>query len=495
MAFKFSNLLGKKDDYPAEYKRFKKALAANPNDQGLKSQFIRFCLLNRFTGGETSQENVAEALRLFEAIQSAPTLDLQCHYMVGKYYQEERDFRKAYGVYLAAIKRFNGYGAKNPDLRSENSELAYSLALNLMTLQSDPVDPEVEVCFKIIRKSFPLHLKRIQYENEMAKPAPDAARVKKLAEEIRQLRAEDEKEMAQAAAVKDAPSKPAPASAQPSPEAAQPGPSQSPANQDLSGVASAKPEASAKGDTASPVKPEDKPAEKIPEATPAPSRSPLFSSSSQIQDAEPAQPVQRPVRHSGSTELAEVLGETGSPSEAGISPAAASSSGPSGRASATSSGQVLSNPGGPAASTPVKNPVPSGTVPPKTLEAPLSQPVRHSLGESGNKEKGIFSKLFNELAPGALGLTPAGLENAAGGKATGHRQGKETLHITPSTPSAGDPSSTFMAYHDDRWEGPFTSAQLRSMGFLKPATWVCRSGSQQVLQAYEVPDLQQLFQP
>ena len=104
--------------------------------------------------------------------------DLQCHYLVGKYYQEAKDNRKAYQVYLNAIKRFNQYVVKNPDLKSENVELAYSVALNLMTLQSSPFDPELEKCFKNIRKSYPLHVKRIEFENEMAKPAPDKVRIR-----------------------------------------------------------------------------------------------------------------------------------------------------------------------------------------------------------------------------------------------------------------------------------------------------------------------------
>ncbi|HTC20450.1 MAG TPA: hypothetical protein VK859_06370 [bacterium] len=209
------SLFGKKSSYTSEYKRFEKAMEANPHDHGLKAQFIKFCLLNRFTKHEVIEEHITEALRLFEAIENGESFDLQCHYLVGKYYQEAKDNRKAYQVYLNAIKRFNQYVVKNPDLKSENVELAYSVALNLMTLQSSPFDPELEKCFKNIRKSYPLHVKRIEFENEMAKPAPDKVRIHQLTEEIRALKAEEEKETLAAAkereataAVKDAASKP-----------------------------------------------------------------------------------------------------------------------------------------------------------------------------------------------------------------------------------------------------------------------------------------------
>ncbi len=189
-----SSLFRKDSNYLAEYKRFEKAIEHNPGDAGLKTQFIKFCLLNRFTKREVMEEHIAEALGLFETIENAEAFDLECHYLVGKYYQENKDFRKAYLTYLNAIKRFNTQVGKNPDLKGDNVELAYSIALNLLTLQANPIDPEVEKCFKNIRKSYPLHVKRIELENEMAKPAPDRVRLHQLTEEVRKLRAEEEKE-------------------------------------------------------------------------------------------------------------------------------------------------------------------------------------------------------------------------------------------------------------------------------------------------------------
>ncbi len=192
---KLSELFGKDSDVSATYKRFKKAMERNSGDYGLKAQFIKFCLLNRFTNTKTIENYIAEALALFETIENSHGFDIQCHYLVGKYYQEDKNYRKAYHIYLNAIKRFNQYVEKHPHLKNENSELAYSIALNLMILQSNPVDPEVEKCFTIIRKSFPLHVKRFEFENEMAKPAPNKERIKQLKEEIRQLKLDEEKEV------------------------------------------------------------------------------------------------------------------------------------------------------------------------------------------------------------------------------------------------------------------------------------------------------------
>jgi tetratricopeptide (TPR) repeat protein len=188
----FSALFGKGDRYQDDYKRFKKSLEHNPQDHGLKAQFINFCLLNRFTRHESSKKHITEALALFETIDPKQSFDLQCHYLVGKYFQEERNFRKAYQVYLGAIKLFNRFIGMNPNLKSDNAELAYSMALNVMTLQSHPIDPEIATCFKILRKSYPLHLKRIELDNELAKPAPDKARIQELKEKIQKLKDDEE---------------------------------------------------------------------------------------------------------------------------------------------------------------------------------------------------------------------------------------------------------------------------------------------------------------
>jgi hypothetical protein len=321
----FSFLRGKGSDYSSEFKRYEKAMERNPADQGLKTQFIKFCLLNRFTWKDIQQEHITEALRMFEGIQDGDSFDLQCHYLVGKYYQEIQDYRKAYGVYLNAIKRFNQYVGKNPDLKSDNTDQAYSVALNLMSLQSNPIDPEVERCFKIIRKSFPLHLKQVELENEMGKPAPDQGRVWQLTEEIRRLKAEEDKELA-----------------------------------------------AAQAEVPKPEKKEEEPSN----AQPAPT-------------------------------------------------------------------------------------------------------------------KGIFSKLFSELSPSSVGLSGMPEEESPKTRAGG--ENGDFLKLSPL--SEANPNAVFMAFHDEKWVGPFTLSQLKSEGFLRSSTWVCRPGSQQVLQAYEVPDLRPLLRP
>jgi len=337
MAF---SLFGKTSDQLAEYKRFKKALEKNPGDLGLKDQFVKFCLMNRFTNQEGDEDHIPEALTLFATIENREPFDLQCHYLVGKYYQEERDFRRAYGIYLAAIKRFNHFAQKDPNFKSDNSELAYSVALNLMALQSDPVDPHVEVCFKIIRKSFPLHVKRAELDAEMAKPAPDKMRIRKLSDEIQKLREAEEKEVRTA---------------------------------------------------------------KVEKAEPAPM--------------------------------------------------------------ATETPQ-------PQAQTP--EPIPA---------APQAPPV---------ELKGLFSKLFNELSPEKLGLVGLSVEEMKRTSVVPNKGEKmDSFGLSPVS-EASHQNGSFMAFHDNQWEGPFTPSELSSKGFLRSNTWVCRKGSQQVVQAYEVPDLQPL---
>jgi tetratricopeptide (TPR) repeat protein len=347
MAF---SLFGKTSNQAAEYKRFKKALEKNPGDLGLKDQFVKFCLLNRFTNQEGDEDHIAEALDLFALIQNREPFDLQCHYLVGKYYQEERDFRKAYGVYLEAIKRFNYFAQNSPTFRADNSELAYSVALNLMALQSDPVDPHVEVCFKIIRKSFPLHQKSAELDAEMAKPAPNKMRIRKLSDEIKKLRDEEEKE-AQAETAKRAELAQQPASVEQLPQGSESAQAQEPS----------------------------------PEPTPA-----------------------------------------------------------------------------------VSQPAPS----------------------AGPQLKGLFSKLFNELSPESMGLSGLSAEEMKKVQVV-PAKGEKTDHLNlPPMAEKSTPGSSFLAFHDNKWEGPFTPAELGAKGFLKTNTWVCRKGSQQVIQAYEVPDLQ-----
>jgi len=374
----FSSLFGKGSGYKEEYESFKKSLKRSPSDPGLKAQFIKFCLLNRFTKHEAMEEHVAEALRLFSAIESSEFFDLQCHYLMGKYHQEIQDHRKAYQVYLNALKRFNRQSVRSPELKAENAELAYSISLNLLALQSDPIDPELEICFKLIRKSLPLHLKRVELENEMSKPAPDPARVKKLSEEVKALKAEDER-----AAL---------------------------------ALAEAKQQALA------------------------------LSESKKAED-----PV----------------------AEQKTVPVAKAESNASGNAGTTVTDAKE------------KEAVPSNGRGKETHPVPVKSAPATAAGQ------GLFSKLFAELSPDAMGLSGSAKTGAQGGK-TGKGDKQDALTISPLYDYT-EKGSTFMAYHGDQWEGPYTAMELRKMDFFQPSTWVCRVGNQQVLQAYEVPEIAPLF--
>ncbi|HTC19708.1 MAG TPA: hypothetical protein VK859_02600, partial [bacterium] len=54
--------------------------------------------------------------------------------------------------------------------------------------QYGQIHPDLEKFFKIIRKSYPLHNKRLELENELRKPSPNQAHVKQLTQELRELK-------------------------------------------------------------------------------------------------------------------------------------------------------------------------------------------------------------------------------------------------------------------------------------------------------------------
>lgn len=389
-----TSLIRKGSDFQAELKRYRAALQRNPGDLDLKFDLIKFILLNRFTDPENAGEHIQDALRTFESIAGADLFDFQCHYLVGKYYQEAKDIKNAYRVYLRALKRFNDSAVKDVNLRAENNELAYSVALNLMTLQHDPVDPEVEKCFKIIRRSFPMHLKRIEYEHEMGKPAPDRARIKQLVEEIKKLKADEEGEAAQVSA-------PAPA---PVPEKKE---------------ASPKPTLSAAEEVL----------EREKRIAAARANLPTISRAGDKEGDKKTEPPQ----------------QTAAPVE--------------------------------------KIPEKKAEVPATPVPKPTPQPIQQG--------KGFFSPLFSQMAPEAVGLkgqSPAGKKEFKLGPEVDFDS--ESLTLFGSF-EAGD--RMYMAFHNDQWEGPFPIEKLKDMHFLQPDTWVCRAGSQMVMQAYEAPELRALL--
>jgi|GEM_PF-1464906 len=361
---KISTLFGKNKDYFAEYHRFKKAMVRNSHDDGLKAQFINFCLINRFTKHETVQNHITEALDLYETINHKEHFNLQCMYLVGKYYQEEKDIRAAYRIYLDAIKHFNRHVGRSPNLKAENADLAYSITLNLMTLQSNPEDEDVKLCFTILRKSYPLHLKRIELDNEMARPMPNMVKVKQLNEEIQKLKESEEKALA-----------PTPAERSPLP---------TPVRRER------EPEAA----TAKPIEVKATPARPAVESAPVEVKS-VASKPSQTDKSAPAN-----VR--------------------------------------------VDNPNA-------------------VVKTAAKEPIEKKKKESH----------ANVLSPG-------------------DGENLDFLKFSPTFETSSH-DVFFMVYKENSWEGPYTPSQLSSKGFLKPDTWVCRSGSEHVTLASDIPDLALLF--
>jgi hypothetical protein len=189
----FLSQKGKKDaSYSAEYEKYKKAIKRNSNDHGLLSQFLKFLLVSHFTLEGAPKTHLAEALALYEEVGKSDHFDPQVYYLVGRYYQDKDDL-KAQTVYLAGVQHFNRYVQKNPGLKSDFVDNTYALALNFLTHQYGQIHPDLEKFFKIIRKSYPLHNKRIELENELRKPSPNQAHIKRLAQELRELKAIVEK--------------------------------------------------------------------------------------------------------------------------------------------------------------------------------------------------------------------------------------------------------------------------------------------------------------
>src|SRR5581483_119001 len=179
---------GKKDaQYSKKYEKFKNALSRNPDDDALRSEFVKFCLSSHFTLEDTPKPHLTEALGLYEAAAQSDHYDPSVYYLVGRYWQDKDDL-KAQKVYLAGVQHFNRYVEKNPALKSDYVELAYALALNFLTHQYGQIQPDLDKFFKTIRKSYPLHNKRVELENELRKPSPDHGLIKQLTQELRELK-------------------------------------------------------------------------------------------------------------------------------------------------------------------------------------------------------------------------------------------------------------------------------------------------------------------
>lgn len=177
----------------SEFKNFKKTLRRNPGDHDLRARFTKYCLHHH----SVSQDGPhgAEAAAQFEILNQTDVFDPEIYYLMGKFFQGA-DKRKARQVYHAGITRFNRYIEKNPGLRNDFMEITLAVALNLLTLQAGPFDQELERFFKCIRKSYPIHVKRVELESEIEKPDPDSEIVRQLKQEILKLKADRDLERA-----------------------------------------------------------------------------------------------------------------------------------------------------------------------------------------------------------------------------------------------------------------------------------------------------------
>ncbi len=112
-----------------------------------------------------------------------------------------------------------------------------------------------------------------------------------------------------------------------------------------------------------------------------------------------------------------------------------------------------------------------------------------------DQTEGFFSDLFSNHPPVSKRLDKLLVWAKTDVKTLQALTEKEDRPLTTGkTTPAADTVSSFMAYRDNQWVGPYTPPQLLSMGFMTPATWVCPAGSQQVAKASEAPELLPLFQ-
>jgi hypothetical protein len=184
----FLPLKGKKDTpYLAQYRNYQKAIKRNPEDEALRAQLVKFCLENHFALDGIPDEHLMEALGLYEELAGADHFDPQVYYLVGRYYHP-KDNLKAQTVYLNGVRHFNRYVEKNPGIKADHVDLAYAIALNFVALQYGQIHPDLDKFFKIVRKSYPLHNKWMELENELRKTEPDPDLVKRLAQDLREIK-------------------------------------------------------------------------------------------------------------------------------------------------------------------------------------------------------------------------------------------------------------------------------------------------------------------
>ena len=155
-----------------EFRHFQDAVKRNPADHGLRVRFAKYCLRHYFTHQAAAQSHLTEAVNQFENIVHSDIFDLEIYYLMGKYYHGQ-DNEKAKSVYRQGIHKFNQYIAQNPTLKHEYVELAFGIAMNLLALESNQTDPELDLFFKTVRKTY---LKRFLEEKVSIKNETGSAR-------------------------------------------------------------------------------------------------------------------------------------------------------------------------------------------------------------------------------------------------------------------------------------------------------------------------------
>jgi hypothetical protein len=137
-----------------EFKHYKNAVKRNPSDHGLRVRFAKFCLRHYFNQKVNAQAHLVEAVNQYEDIvKSKDIFDLEIFYLMGKYYHGQ-DNPKAMEVYRQGIRKFNEHIDQNPGLKHEYVEMAFGIAMNLLALEANRVDPDLEKFFKIVRKTY-----------------------------------------------------------------------------------------------------------------------------------------------------------------------------------------------------------------------------------------------------------------------------------------------------------------------------------------------------
>jgi heat shock protein HtpX len=114
-------------------------------------------------------------------------------------------------------------------------------------------------------------------------------------------------------------------------------------------------------------------------------------------------------------------------------------------------------------------------------------------GDSGlDDQEGFFSDLFSNHPPVSQRLSKL-LNWAKSDLPTLEGIVDREEGRTQTPPKTAAPAPSYMAYQNNEWKGPFSPAQMLSMGFLSPSAWVCPVGTQTVQKASEISELMPLL--